>query len=208
MKLPEQRRGHLWRPSSAVAFQFLPAAPSRWDLCQRQTRPLCFENPLHICAKASKVMIRKAIIQDVKPIHGLLSYYANQGLLLPRSLSELYDHLRDYFVVEEEGRQNAVVIGVSALGICWEDLAEIRSLAIAKDEQGKGLGAQLVETCLREARSLGLKKVFTLSYVPGFFSKMGFKEVEKSVLPHKIWGDCLKCPKFPDCDETAMMIDL
>jgi amino-acid N-acetyltransferase len=152
-------------------------------------------------------MIRKAIIQDVKPIHGLLSYYADQGLLLPRSLSELYDHLRDYFVVEEEGRQNAV-IGVSALGICWEDLAEIRSLAIARDKQGKGLGALLVETCLKEARSLGLKKVFTLSYVPGFFSKIGFKEVEKSILPHKIWADCLKCPKFPDCDETAMMIEL
>ncbi len=152
-------------------------------------------------------MIRKALIQDVKSIHGLLSYYADQGLLLPRSLSELYDHLRAHFVVEEKGTQKSI-IGVSAVGICWEDLAEIRSLAIAKDEQGKGLGSQLVETCLEEARSLGLKKVFTLSYVPGFFSKLGFKEVEKSVLPHKIWADCLKCPKFPDCDETAMMIDL
>ena len=152
-------------------------------------------------------MIRKAIIQDVKAIHKLLSYYADQGLLLPRSLSELYDHLRDHFVLEEKGTQSSI-IGVSALGICWEDLAEIRSLAIANDEQGRGLGSQLVGTCLEEARALGLKKVFTLSYVPGFFSKLGFKEVEKSVLPHKIWGDCLKCPKFPDCDETAMMIDL
>jgi len=152
-------------------------------------------------------MIRKALIQDVKPIHKLLSYYADQGLLLPRSLSELYDHLRDHFVVEDRRSQNSI-IGVSALGICWEDLAEIRSLAIAKDEQGKGLGSQLVQTCLEEARSLGLKRVFTLSYVPDFFSKLGFREVEKSVLPHKIWGDCLKCPKFPDCDETAMLIDL
>jgi amino-acid N-acetyltransferase len=152
-------------------------------------------------------MIRKALIRDVKPIHALLSYYADQGLLLPRSLSELYDHLKDHFVMEEKGSENSL-IGVSALGICWEDLAEIRSLAIAQDAQGRGLGSQMVETCLQEARSLGLKKVFTLSYVPGFFSKLGFKEVEKSVLPHKIWGDCLKCPKFPDCDETAMMIDL
>jgi amino-acid N-acetyltransferase len=152
-------------------------------------------------------MIRKALIRDVKPIHGLLSYYADQGLLLPRSLSELYDHLRDHFVVEEKGSEN-LLIGVSALGICWEDLAEIRSLAIAQDAQGRGLGSQMVETCLQEARSLGLKKVFTLSYVPDFFSKLDFEEVEKSVLPHKIWGDCLKCPKFPDCDETAMMIDL
>jgi amino-acid N-acetyltransferase len=152
-------------------------------------------------------MIRKALIQDVKPIHRLLSHYADQGLLLPRSLSELYDHLRDHFVVEDRRSQKSI-IGVSALGICWEDLAEIRSLAIAKNKQGKGLGSQLVETCLAEARSLGLKRVFTLSYVPDFFSRLGFREVEKSVLPHKIWGDCLKCPKFPDCDETAMIIDL
>lgn len=152
-------------------------------------------------------MIRKAVIRDVKPIHKLLSYYADQGLLLPRSLSELYDHLRDHFVIQDNQQQNSI-IGVSALGICWEDLAEIRSLAVADDHQKKGLGSQLVATCLEEASSLGLKKVFTLSYVPGFFSRLGFKEVGKSVLPHKIWGDCLKCPKFPDCDETAMIIEL
>ena len=152
-------------------------------------------------------MIRKAVIRDVKPIHKLLSYYADQGLLLPRSLSELYDHLRDLFVVEDNQQWNPI-IGVSALGICWEDLAEIRSLAVAEDHQKRGLGSQLVKRCLEEAGSLGLKKVFTLSYVPDFFSRLGFKEVEKTVLPHKIWGDCLKCPKFPDCDETAMMIQL
>ena len=152
-------------------------------------------------------MIRKAVIRDVKPIHKLLSYYADQGLLLPRSLSEMYDHLRDLFVVEDNQQWNPI-IGVSALGICWEDVAEIRSLAVAEDHRKRGLGSQLVERCLAEAGSLGLKKVFTLSYVPDFFSRLGFKEVEKTVLPHKIWGDCLKCPKFPDCDETAMMIQL
>ena len=152
-------------------------------------------------------MIRKAVIRDVKPIHKLLNYYADQGLLLPRSLSELYDHLRDLFVVEDNQQWNPI-IGVSALGICWEDLAEIRSLAVAEDHQKRGLGSQLVKRCLEEAGSLGLKKVFTLSYVPDFFSRLGFKEVEKTVLPHKIWSDCLKCPKFPDCDETSMMIQL
>lgn len=152
-------------------------------------------------------MIRKAVIRDVKPIHILLSYYANQGLLLPRSLSEIYDHLRDLFVVEHNQPGN-LIIGVCALGICWEDLAEIRSLAVAENHQKKGLGSHMVETCLEEARSLGLKRVFTLSYVPGFFSRLGFKEVEKSTLPHKIWSDCLKCVKFPDCDETAMMMNL
>ena len=152
-------------------------------------------------------MIRKAVIGDVTFIHRLLSDYANKGLLLPRPLSELYDHLRDHFVVEDDQKECSL-IGVSALAISWDDLAEIRSLAVSKEYQGQGLGSRLVETCLEEARVLGLKQVFTLSYVPDFFIKMGFKEVEKSVLPHKIWADCLRCPKFPDCDETALMIQL
>ncbi len=151
--------------------------------------------------------IRKAIISDVKSIHKILKYYADQDLLLPKSLSELYDHLRDYFVLEDNA-QGHPVRGVCGLGICWEDLAEIRSLAVSEDLQGEGAGAQLVEMCLKEAGSLGLKRVFVLTYVPGFFKKLGFGEVDKSVLPHKIWADCLKCPKFPNCDETALMIDL
>ena len=153
------------------------------------------------------MMIRKAVIEDVTSIHRLLNGYADQGLLLPRPLSELYDHLRDHFVVEDDQTGRSLT-GVSALGISWEDLAEIRSLAVSEDHRGKGLGSRLVETCLEEARVLGLKRVFVLSYVPDFFKKMGFKEVEKSVLPHKIWADCLRCPKFPDCDETALMIQL
>jgi amino-acid N-acetyltransferase len=153
------------------------------------------------------MMIRKAVIEDVTSIHRLLNGYADQGLLLPRPLSELYDHLRDHFVVEDD-QAGSSLTGVSALGISWEDLAEIRSLAVSEDHRGKGLGSRLVETCLEEARVLGLNRVFVLSYVPDFFIKMGFKEVEKSVLPHKIWADCLRCPKFPDCDETALMIQL
>jgi len=152
-------------------------------------------------------MIRKAVIGDVTFIHRILSDYAYNGLLLPRPLSELYDHLRDHFVVEDD-QKGGSLIGVSALAISWEDLAEIRSLAVSKDHQGKGLGSRLVETCLEEAHILGLKRIFALSYVPDFFIKMGFKEVEKSVLPHKIWADCMRCPKFPDCDETALMIQL
>ncbi len=152
-------------------------------------------------------MIRKAVIGDVTFIHRLLNDYANKGLLLPRPLSELYDHLRDHFVVEDD-QTGGSLIGVSALAISWKDLAEIRSLALSEDHQGQGLGSRLVETCLEEARTLGLKQVFVLSYVPEFFIKMGFKEVEKSILPHKIWADCLRCPKFPDCDETALVIQL
>jgi len=157
--------------------------------------------------KLNEFMIRKTDIKDIRSIHELLGYYADQGLLLPRSLSELYVHLRDFFVIEDRNKKGSV-IAVCALGICWEDLAEIRSLAVAQDQQGKGLGSRLVEVCLEEARSLGLKKVFALTYIPEFFSSLGFKKVEKSTLPHKIWADCLKCPKFPDCEEIAMIIEL
>ena len=151
--------------------------------------------------------IRKAVISDVHSIHRILNYYAEKDLLLARSLSELYDHLRDYFVLTDH-EQSHTIRGVCGLGICWEDLAEIRSLAVHKDHQGKGSGSKLVGMCLQEASSLGLKRVFVLTYVPDFFKKIGFKETNKSILPHKIWADCLKCPKFPDCDETALMIDL
>jgi amino-acid N-acetyltransferase len=151
--------------------------------------------------------IRKAIIGDIKEIHRLLNHYADQGLLLPRSLSELYDHLRDYVVLVSDDHGH-LIHGVCGLRICWEDLAEIKSLAVSEDQQGKGSGIRLVETCLEESRFLGLKKVFTLTYVPDFFIKLGFSVVEKVTLPTKIWADCLNCPKFPDCDETALMINL
>ena len=156
---------------------------------------------------STEPILRKAAIRDVKPIHRLLYQNADRGLLLARSLSELYDHLRDFYVLEDSDRGDWVV-GVCALGVCWEDLAEIRSLAVAEDCQGMGYGRLLVETCLEEAGDLGIRQVFALTYVDAFFGKLGFTEVEKSVLPHKVWADCLKCAKFPDCDETAMMLEL
>ena len=149
--------------------------------------------------------IRKAKINDVEPIHELLTHFAAKGLLLPRSLSDLYDHLRDYNVFEdEEGR----IIGAAALNVSWEDLAEIRSLAVKEEYQAKGLGRRLVEYCLSDAITLGIYRVFTLTYQPDFFRKLGFTEVDKAVLPHKIWADCVHCPKFPNCDETALLIDM
>lgn len=151
-------------------------------------------------------LIRKAMAADVEASHRLLNEYAQQGLLLPRSLSELYEHLRDYFVLEvHEGEE---VEGICGLGICWSDLAEIESLAVSEEQQGKGFGRKLVDACLGEARLLGISRVFTLTYVPEFFIRLGFREVDKGTLPQKIWADCLKCPKFPNCDETALMLDL
>ena len=153
------------------------------------------------------MLIKKAMITDVKTIHKLLGHYGNQGLLLARPLSELYDHLRDFFVVYDNEACDTI-LGACALDICWDELGEIRSLAMAEEHQGKGHAVKLVEACLEEARSLGLTRIFALTYVPGFFSKMGFKVVDKSSLHYKVWSDCLRCPKFPDCDEVAMIIDL
>ncbi|PLX81821.1 MAG: GNAT family N-acetyltransferase [Desulfuromonas sp.] len=149
-------------------------------------------------------MIRKARIPDARAIHKLLVDYARDGLMLPRSLPELFEFIRDFYVFEEDG----VVLGTVCLHICWEDLAEVRSLAVAPDSGSRGIGRQLVEICLDEARQLGLKRVFALTYKPGFFEKLGFGLIEKSELPHKIWGDCMKCAKFPECDEIAMSIEL
>ncbi len=150
------------------------------------------------------MIIRKAIINDIEQIHSLLNYFADKGLLLPRSLSELYDHLRD-FTVAQESPEGGTIIGVCGLGICWKDLAEVKSLAVLSSFQGKRTGQALVKACLDEARSLGIKRVFTLTYVPDFFRRFGFEQVDKSQLPHKVWADCVKCPKFPDCDEVAMI---
>lgn len=162
--------------------------------------------------------IRKAVIGDVRAIQALLKRYADQDLLLPRALSELYDHVRDYFVLEraqeigpragEDPGEAQPILGVCGLHVCWEDLAEIKSLAVSESLRGRGLGFRLVEACLGEARSLGLKRVFVLTYIPAFFERCGFRLVDKSVLPHKIWTDCLKCPKFPHCGEQALVRDL
>jgi amino-acid N-acetyltransferase len=149
-------------------------------------------------------MIRKAKLNDIKEIQRLIKIYAPRGEILPRSLSELYDHLRDFFV----SIRHRNVIGICALHICWEDLAEIRSLVVDEEDQKKGIGKKLVKACLEESKLLGVKRVFALTYQPEFFEKMGFKKVDKAVLPHKIWNDCLKCVKFPDCDEIAMLKEL
>jgi len=152
-------------------------------------------------------MLRKAQIQDVKSIHEILARYADKAILLPRSLSELYDHLRDFYVIEN-GEVKGSLLGVCSLSISWEDLGEIRALAVVEESQKIGLGSRLVEVCLSEAAELGLSKIFALTLIKGFFARFGFKEIEKSLLPHKIWADCVKCPKFPDCDEIAMILEL
>jgi len=149
-------------------------------------------------------MIRKARMEDVRQIHSLLKYYSDKKLLLGRSISSLYDHLRDFIVFDENG---GTISGVCSLHICWENLAEIRSLAVSDDVRGTGIGAKLVRTCLQEAEQYGISRVFTLTYQPGFFRKLGFADIDKRDLPHKIWSDCINCTMFPDCDEEALMFE-
>ena len=149
-------------------------------------------------------MLRKAEINDVKDIQKLLTFFAGHGDMLSRSLSELYESIRDFYICEDDGR----LIGAAALHIVWEDLAELRSVAVAEEWEHKGVGTLLVNACMEEARVLGLKRLFCLTYKPDFFARFGFRLADKSELPHKVWGDCIKCVKFPDCDEIAMILDI
>jgi len=146
-------------------------------------------------------MIRKAVMSDVKNIQALVNTYAKGGEMLSLSLNEIYERILEFVVWEEDGE----LMGCCAIHPTWEDLAEIRSVAVKSDSSRQGIGKALVERSIETARTLGIKKVFLLTYVPGFFGKLGFTELEKEQLPKKIWSDCLKCSKFPDCDEIAMI---
>jgi len=149
-------------------------------------------------------MIRKARLTDVRAIQSLVNQYADSGQMLPRTLNELYENLRDFHVYEENG----ALVGVCALHVSWDGLAEIRSLAVRRDRVKRGIGATLVRQCLAEALSLQVARVFVLTYQAGFFRKLGFADVDKKELPHKIWTDCLNCVKFPNCDESALIITI
>ena len=150
-----------------------------------------------------EAVVRKARAEDVPAIQKLVAYFAARGELLPRTLNEIYQHLRDFFVCELHGE----VVGIAALSLYWEDLAEVRSLAVAEGQGGKGLGAALVNACLEEAARLGIRRVFALTYRPGFFEKLGFQGIDKRALPQKIWKDCIRCAKFACCDEVALIRD-
>jgi len=149
-------------------------------------------------------MVRKATLKDAYPIQELIKDYAAEGLLLPRSLNSIYEHIRDFWVYEEEGK----ILGCCALQIVWEDLAEIRSFAVRRDRKGEGIGQALISACIEEAKELGISKLFSLTYAKDYFERFGFKVVDKSILPHKVWSDCINCVKFPNCDETAVILEL
>ena len=145
--------------------------------------------------------VEKAIINDVAQIHKLINSFADKGEMLPRALSDIYENMRDYFVVREADK----VIACASIHIYWSDLAEIRAVTVNQESQKHGTGTLLIETCLKEAKMLGIPNVFCLTYKPEVFKKLGFREVDKLELPRKVWAECYRCPKFPNCDEVALI---
>ena len=149
--------------------------------------------------------VEKARIDDVKAIHQLVNKFAGKGEMLPRALSEIYENLRDYLVIRNRAGK---MVACVALHISWSDLAEVKALAVAGAQQKKGVGGALIKACINESRTLGIPRIFCLTYKPKFFKKQGFREVEKTELPRKVWAECYSCPKFPDCDEVALVYDV
>ena len=161
-------------------------------------------SPARATAAAGVPKIRAAAIADVTTIHHLLDIYASKGNLLPRTMGELYRHLRDFFVIELDGK----VVAVAALEIFTEDLGEVRSLVVDEAYERRGLGRLLVQRVVAEARSIGLRRIMALTYVPDFFHKLGFKTVPMGSLPEKVWTVCVKCYKYNNCDEVAVLLEL
>lgn len=148
--------------------------------------------------------IRKARFKDVKEIQTIVNHFAQGEVMLPLSLNKIYENIRDFSVVTEGDE----VVAVGALHIVWDDLAEIKSMAVKEGHHKKGYATKVVNELLSEAKEIELSQVFLLTYQNEFFSKFGFKEIEKSDLPHKVWTDCVNCSKFPNCDEIGMMLQL
>ncbi|NOZ57175.1 MAG: N-acetyltransferase [Calditrichaeota bacterium] len=154
--------------------------------------------------ESSTLQLRPARIPDATQIVQLIARYANRGMMLHRPYGEVLENIRDFVVAVDRGR----VVGCGALHVVWDDVAEIRSLAVAEEYAGRGIGRAIVEALVVEAERLGLPRVFTLTYQQAFFEKLGFVVVDRETLPHKFWKDCFKCVKFAYCDEVAMAREL
>lgn len=151
---------------------------------------------------------RNATMADVPDIHRLITHHAEFNRMLFRSHANLYEHLRDFFVYAEGAAGRETAVGCVALELVWRDLAEIKSLAVADEMRGRGIGTRLVQAALDEARRLKLARVFALTREVRFFEKLAFRIVPRETLPHKVWTDCVHCPMQTQCDEVAMIIDL
>lgn len=151
------------------------------------------------------VLVERATVHDADQIAALINFWAAQGQMLPRTLGETYENLRDFFVVRDA---SGAVVACAALHITWADLAEIKSLAVREDQQSGGFGSALVRAAESEGRALGLRRLFALTYRPGFFERLGWAQADVMTLPRKVWNECYRCPKFPGCEEIALVRDL
>lgn len=148
------------------------------------------------------MIYRKATFADVEAIYELVADYAAEGVMLARSRNTLYETLRDMVVaIDDDG----MLAGVGGLHIIWDKLAEVRTMAVSPQKRRRGIGAEIVRHLLAEGEKLGIEKFFTLTYQPEFFKALGFTVINKEELPHKVWKECIDCPKFPNCDEIAMV---
>lgn len=145
-------------------------------------------------------LLRPARVADVLGMQRLINRFAERDEMLPRALHELYENLRDFHVIEEDGE----IVGSAAVHLNWANLAEVKSVAIAAHCQRKGYGRMLIEACIADARALGISTLFCLTYRPDFFGALGFKVVDRGMLPRKVWSECVRCPKFSNCTEIAM----
>jgi amino-acid N-acetyltransferase len=151
-----------------------------------------------------KMNIRPAKVSDVKGIHALVEHYANNKEMLHRSLNAIYENVQEFVVLEKEGQ----VIACGSLHVSWEDLAEVKALAVAEEHKAQGIGRKIVERLQENAKALGIKKIFTLTFKPDFFKKIGYVEIPKEILPHKIWSECVNCYLFPDCGEVPLLFPI
>ncbi len=152
----------------------------------------------------SHPIARKARLADAREIHDVVNLFAQRGDMLPRTMGEVYENLRDFFVAYEGDS----FLGCVGLHVMWSDLAEVKSLAVVEAAQGKGIGSVLVKACIEEARDIGLGQIFALTYRPAFFERLGFEIADVMTLPRKVWNECYRCPKFPSCNEIALTLDL
>ncbi len=149
-------------------------------------------------------MIRHATVADIPAAGRIINDCAEYGLMLHRSMEYMYEHTRDFFVAVEDGQ----VVGVCGLNIVWANLAEVYSLAVAPSWRGRGLGRELVEACVENARTLGIRRLMTLTYEKTFLQKLGFTECDRQQLPLKVWSECVRCTKNQACDEIAMVREM
>lgn len=165
------------------------------------------KSPFGTPASATGALLRKARVADVGSVHQIINHYANQQLMLPKTHLQLYENLRDFTVAIDPGDER-LILGCGALHIYWENIAEIRALAVLSKTTQKGIGTLLVRKLIEEAREYELEQVFAFTYVPKFFARLGFDQVEHSALPLKVYNECFHCPKFNNCDEVAMVLEL